>query len=832
MSCFPIYLFKNHRLINNSANENTIPQADVHEEFYCSICQGVMCDPVQAPKCLHDFGIRCLITDKDNEYIQRILSPHCDSSEREDRNGALYSNTNEKSDVLGIAAEDGEKVYKCPETGCSNEFLANELKPANKLASLIGKLCLICDNKCGWNGLLSELQHHKDQCPLEVLKCPFNCGETTIRKEYIDHKSKCIKRPEQCEYCNKEFMFQDLSLHVVKCDLRPILCPQCCCVITKDSTLDIHKSTECPETVIPCPFAEFGCDVASVPRKRIHDHLSGSVHQHCTYLIDQLIIERKETSVKTQILEDRITKLEGERELLYTNSATCLNEQMDMNQICPSSTSGGDSASPLYNKHSYLDVISALEREVMSQQEIIDRIMRGATLTVDGNGAPGTFLTIQQAYEVAREGDTIIVRAGTYQCHDRCGHNIGVCTDHDSSTNLSTIHGRDSLVLDKPNVWIRGSDKNEVILEGNIIIKWHSSPNTDTPREISGHRNLRCYPTHDDTSRGEVPKLYGNVLPVDNPWDLLQSDIPCVKLINHTLHNLVLSNVTIKNQDSTKPSIRVKCLRKSCAPRIQNCIIESTNLSCVVVDEGQPSFEHCIIKGSKQFGVLWRSAPAKLTPSSSHTEKGMKGREYQSMVDEESQTILDGATGTDQIEFSLSQSRSFPFGKLFHCTIENCKETNIVVEKGELYLCNCKILKSDANGALVKPGAVLNAIGSHFYNNAYSNIDVMSGGIANCLKCNFYGSLKSGAFIIGKLVMKQCKVFDNEMPNIVVMSDGEADLETCGIYSGLQYGIVVKKRGNVKLTGDCSIKGNCLGSIIAEKEGVVEGLCGNVRIVS
>ena len=660
--------------------------AHVESEFLCCVCNGVMLDPVQAPGCLHDVGLRCVV-------------PH------------------------GMEDDDPTRVYQCPEKGCTTTFTAKELKPCIKIGRLIARLPVACPNSCGWHGAWGSSQNHVEKaCHMEQLECPFGCGTAVQRKEMIDHKKVCDRRISQCQYCLTQHRFINLHLHEERCDLRPITCSGCDSVV-RLGALPRHRLEECGATIVSCPFVEFGCPERELYRRDVAGHLQGQLEQHCSHLMVQIQKERAEYSEHVSRLEDRIAVLEGR---------------------CGIGADGKPDSATAKRQAALLSVETLLA-QTATQQELLNKFMNGNVIVVDASGLGGARTSIQRAVDDASSGDVVLVRPGTYV---------------------------EDLQLTKPRVWVRGADRDTVLLKGKIYINWVIPVDPDNAVTLGIH----VAATH---------------APSDNEHRML-ADAVAVVTPSTTLENLAISNMTIESTSKTHPAIRVNCAKSPLAkPRIQNSTITCVNMACVVVENGYPSFETCTIADSRQFGVHVRGGEDKVGGGSSGS----------------CNVSVDG-TFTQQPSASC---------RLLNCTIRNHREPNILVDKGGyVFVSGCEISHSDANGVLVKAGGLLEGRNTTFHSNRFSNIDLMRGSRSVLHSCHSHSSKKGGAFVAGDMVAISSTFFGNEMPNIVVMPAATLSLVNSKVTSSLQYGLVVKKDGVAKLRG-CEVKGNCLENVIGEE---------------
>ena len=128
-------------------------QCNVDEELICSICNGVLKDPIQTQSCEHSFCSKCIL-----EWLKEQTS--------------------------------------CPV--CRSEVLLNDLKPvARILRNLLGKLMIFCENKnfgCTLVMRLDQLPPHLFQCefnPKRLVPCKEGCSMVIPLDEVNAHN--CIR---------------------------------------------------------------------------------------------------------------------------------------------------------------------------------------------------------------------------------------------------------------------------------------------------------------------------------------------------------------------------------------------------------------------------------------------------------------------------------------------------------------------------------------------------------------------------------------------------------------------------------------------------------------
>lgn len=137
-------------------------QCTVDDELICSICNGVLKDPLQAQSCEHSFCSKCI-----SEWLKEQTS--------------------------------------CPV--CRSEVLPNDLKPvARILRNLLAKLTICCENKkfgCTLVIRLDQLPPHLLQCefnPKRLVPCSEGCNMVIPLDEFNTHnciRELCLKLETQ-----------------------------------------------------------------------------------------------------------------------------------------------------------------------------------------------------------------------------------------------------------------------------------------------------------------------------------------------------------------------------------------------------------------------------------------------------------------------------------------------------------------------------------------------------------------------------------------------------------------------------------------------------------
>lgn len=142
-----------------------------------------------------------------------------------------------------------------------------------------------CDDKeelkCAWMGSTMSIQDHSKVCPLVSVTCA--CGQKMSRKEQVEHQKEiCSHRLVPCQLCQDQLVFKDVQKH--KCPQVPAECKMCHHMCTA-ATLQKHVQEICPEAMIPCIYAETGCDTR-LPRKDQAEHCQDASAMHAQLFQD------------------------------------------------------------------------------------------------------------------------------------------------------------------------------------------------------------------------------------------------------------------------------------------------------------------------------------------------------------------------------------------------------------------------------------------------------------------------------------------------------------------------------------------------------------------
>ena len=177
---------------------------------------------------------------------------------------------------------------------------------SRKMIPQLQMKCPLTTRGCEWNGMICEVEEHLNVCPEFVVKCKKSCDVILPRKELEEHlEHLCMKRIVKCEQCHFSLMYKDLSQHYDVCLEFQLPCPNNCDVILKRKQLNTHIDTDCPNTIVDCPYRKFGCE-QEVKRCELEDHkkVNEIVHLQSTTLFT--VSKMEEVEREMQQMEKKV----------------------------------------------------------------------------------------------------------------------------------------------------------------------------------------------------------------------------------------------------------------------------------------------------------------------------------------------------------------------------------------------------------------------------------------------------------------------------------------------------------------------------------------------
>ena len=232
------------------ATTNDVPEGydenfcnkEVEDKYKCPICFLVMREVVQT-HCGHKYCRDCLFD---------------------------WMKTSKKCPICKDVLNENQ-VY--PDKCTTNEILGLEV------------LCPKLNQTCMWKGSLKHLTAHiNDECLFTLMNCPNYCDQQ-IQRNHIDNhiKDVCLKRKIQCQHCQKQIMYVDISQHLENCDLFPIECELCHNTSEKipRREMEEHLKRQCPASQLKCPFEVIGCHFQDL-RHQMAKHIQEEMVNHLT----------------------------------------------------------------------------------------------------------------------------------------------------------------------------------------------------------------------------------------------------------------------------------------------------------------------------------------------------------------------------------------------------------------------------------------------------------------------------------------------------------------------------------------------------------------------
>ena len=186
------------------------------------------------------------------------------------------------------------------------------------------KMEVLCELKCGKRLCRENIaQHLKQECGLVVETCELGCRMKMTRDELKIHVTEtCVQRCIPCEHCKKDFKFCDMTLHLDKCPKIKLSCELKCGVVMCREDVTQHVVQDCVEKEIECPFAKYKCEMTSIKRKDLRQHLERKRNEHLELKLNavetitedlRLMVERQNKKIREQGQEIELLKKSKKR---------------------------------------------------------------------------------------------------------------------------------------------------------------------------------------------------------------------------------------------------------------------------------------------------------------------------------------------------------------------------------------------------------------------------------------------------------------------------------------------------------------------------------------
>jgi len=219
-------------------------------ELLCCICLQILTNPRQC-KNGHLFCQVCIM-----QYVQK--RPECPQCRE-------FLNESNMARSLFLEKQLTKMKVYCKYHVCRDEETKDNF--------------IVDKNGCNKIFPLDEVSKHERDCEYAPVFCKFSsrCGKLR-RKDINEHQKTCPFRPMECPHCKAHVELSKMEDHLEICRMFLIQCSKCSKEIQR-SDIDFHVRNECLEELIPCQFADQGCE-AKVLRKNLKEHLGEDVGAH------------------------------------------------------------------------------------------------------------------------------------------------------------------------------------------------------------------------------------------------------------------------------------------------------------------------------------------------------------------------------------------------------------------------------------------------------------------------------------------------------------------------------------------------------------------------
>ena len=211
--------------------------------------------------------------------------------------------------LMRNACHIGEEQTPVCEVCVTKRVSSYPMMRSRKMIPQLQMKCPLTTRGCEWNGMICEVEEHLNVCPEFVLQCQNSCDVILPRKAIDEHlKHLCTKRIVDCEHCHLSLMYKDISQHYDVCLEFQLPCPNKCHVIVKRKQLNTHIDTDCPNTLVDCPYRKLGCE-QEVKRCELEDHNRVNKIAHLQYLMLYTLSKMDVMEKIVQHLERKLTTM-------------------------------------------------------------------------------------------------------------------------------------------------------------------------------------------------------------------------------------------------------------------------------------------------------------------------------------------------------------------------------------------------------------------------------------------------------------------------------------------------------------------------------------------
>ena len=182
-------------------------------------------------------------------------------------------------------------------------------KAVRETVSSLKCCCPLMERGCEWLGTLRDCEDHLDTCGYVRDQCKLGCGEVLQRNELKLHQQEdCSNREVRCEHCDMMLIHRYLSTHLDECPKIEVSCELCHEVMCREDMVQ-HLAEDCVEKEIECPFAKYKCEVTSIKRKHLSQHLEEKRTEHLELKLNAMELKLTEMEELVMKQNETIEKL-------------------------------------------------------------------------------------------------------------------------------------------------------------------------------------------------------------------------------------------------------------------------------------------------------------------------------------------------------------------------------------------------------------------------------------------------------------------------------------------------------------------------------------------
>ena len=219
-----------------------------------------------------------------------------------------------------VSSEDKLVCLACSPCGAGGAALGKKRDRLQQDArKRVGQLQVRCPYKergCEWEGELGWITVHIGKCPHMPIMCELGCQRRFVRREVSNHYIECKHRIECCKFCRKKYKALEENKHFSNCLRYPVKCTQGCSKDLAREELMAHQISECPQTIVKCPYRKQGCDLKEVKRCEMDVHVRQGREKHETLMRRNVEFLDKEIKNLQEVVETKSTVID----LLFTES--------------------------------------------------------------------------------------------------------------------------------------------------------------------------------------------------------------------------------------------------------------------------------------------------------------------------------------------------------------------------------------------------------------------------------------------------------------------------------------------------------------------------------